>query len=100
MSIGIDIVHTPRVADLMEDENAVRNTFNPDEYTDDVASLAGVLAAKEAYFKAKGAKQDWLSVTVDHDESGRPVITAEDDDHVHVSITHDDEYAAAVVFIE
>ncbi len=104
MKIGIDLVRLSRVTELLENRQALEKIFHPEEITDDVARLAGRLAAKEAYFKARGKKGDWLSVAVRNDEAGRPVITADADadsrDRVSLSITHEGDYAAAVVIIE
>ena len=64
MQVGIDIVKTSRVAKLLEDKNAIKKIFHPQEITDNIESLAGKFAAKEAYFKARGKKEDWLNIEI------------------------------------
>jgi phosphopantetheine--protein transferase-like protein len=102
MHIGIDIVNVNRLKPLMADKNALAKVFNPRETSDNPLRLAGWLAAKEAYFKACGAKSDWLDLAVGHDEYGAPylLIKSERNNRIKLSISHDGEYAMAVAIID
>lgn len=100
MRLGIDLFRISRMKKLMENEDAIRKIFNPSEISDNVETLAGRLAAKEAYFKALGKKEDWLSIEVKKDKRGMPKIITEEKKKIQVSITHEGDYAAAVVIIE
>ncbi len=65
-------------------------------------SLAGIFAAKEAFLKAIGKKEDWLSVWIEKAESGKPEIKSlfiKNKQKAEVSISHAGEYAIAVVII-
>lgn len=65
-------------------------------------NLAGVFAAKEAFMKALGKKVDWREIWVEKLASGQPVlksdlITAQQS--TTLSISHDGDYAVAMVII-
>lgn len=96
MGVGIDIVNITRVKRLMED-GAIKNIFSEAEMTDSIETMAGRFAAKEAYFKAKGKKEDWLSVIVGTHKSGKPFFLS--DQTAELSISHEGEYAVAVVLM-
>ena len=108
IKVGVDIVHIPKLEKLMQNEQAIKNTFHASEikrYTPE--HLAGVFAAKEAFFKAIGKKIGWLSIEVKTQESGRPVIELLEDlkstlqvKNIDLSISHDHEYAIAQVIVE
>ncbi len=95
--LGIDLVHIPRAEDLL-DNNRADQFLTRSESPDTAESFAGIIAAKEAYFKAVGEKLDWKAVEIAHDEKGKPYIATDDD--AQVSITHEDTYAAAVVILQ
>lgn len=66
-------------------------------------SLAGVFAAKEAFFKAIGKKEDWLDVWIEKDKTGKPSLGTtllEPSQKATVSISHAGDYAVAIVIIE
>ena len=85
-----------------------------------VESLAGIFAAKEAFFKAIGRKEDWLSVWIEKnlpspkasadakamtdrsEGQGKPHLYStliKNNQKAEVSISHSGDYAVAVVII-
>ena len=101
MEIGIDIVEIRRIKRVMKKPEIYSRIFNEDEIVDMPESMAGKFAAKEAFFKAIGGdKIDWLNVKVLKEKSGKPYIETYLKDNVKVSISHDGEYATAVVLVE
>ncbi len=122
LGIGMDIVEASRIerAALRVGERFLTRIFTPSEkkYCFGKASpwnsLAARFAAKEAAFKALG--KGWpdcggfLSVEVRMGEHGRPGLLFHGNAgrmaeelgvvSVHVSLTHDGGYAAAVVVLE
>ncbi len=100
MKLGIDLVHIPRIETLLRDAAHVAAVFSPEEMAADVHTMAGRFAAKEAYFKASGAKGDWRSVQVLRRETGEPYLVCPDGARARLSISHDGDYAIAVVLIE
>ncbi len=104
MKTGIDLVHLAAFkkhikniplgkiflqSELQENKNA--------------QSLAGIFAAKEAFFKAIGKKEDWLHVWVEKKSSGQPLMSSvllSKNEKISVSISHDGNYAIAIVIIE
>lgn len=111
--LGIDIVYLP------EFENKLKNlsletVFLGAELSQNktTESLAGVFAAKEAFFKAIGAKKNWLDVWVEKDppspkasegQAGKPRLYStliKSSKKIEVSISHAGDYAIAVVMIK
>jgi len=80
--VGVDLVAVDRVRGLLErhGERFLRRCFDPGEIADrlDVEHLAGLLAVKEAAFKALGPSHPsgitWRDITVGRSSSGRPEI--------------------------
>jgi phosphopantetheine--protein transferase-like protein len=102
MKIGTDIVYVPKILKLMENEGFVKRVFHVSECEEyNAEHLAGVFAAKEAFFKAIDKKPDWLKVEVRKQDTGRPLLVSEFDgvEGVDVSISHDKDYATATVLI-
>jgi len=70
------------------------------------SSVAGRWAAKEAVAKAAGIELTWQEVEILPDELGAPVVSINSSGfdaaqyRVHVSITHERNYAAAVAVVE
>ena len=64
-------------------------------------SLAGVFAAKEAFFKAIGSKEDWLDVWVEKTAEGKPLLrsTLVQNKKSELSISHSGDYVIAVVIL-
>jgi len=92
------------MAEMLEDEGFLTRAFQPSELSDHRAEhLAGILAAKEALFKALDMPPRWDDVEVYQDRSGRPrlrILDGAERPHIislDLSITHDGEYAAAIV---
>ena len=103
MKIGTDIVYIPKFRRLMENEMFIKKVFHRPECKDYRAEhLAGVFAAKEAFFKAVNKKPEWLKVEVRKQKGGRPLLVTEFDGmkDVDVSISHDKDYAMATVVIK
>lgn len=106
--LGTDLVHIPKLTRLLEDTPTLDRLFHADERApEDPAHLAGILAAKEAFFKALGRAPEWLAVEVRHETGGRPFLTFAPHLKMHartecqLSISHDGEYAlAAVVLVD
>lgn len=117
VGIGLDLVKIDRVRALADrwQERFLHRLFTEAERqhclkkASPYASLAGRFAVKEAVLKALGTGWiggvRWVDIQVLNDSAGRPVATA--DGHVrtllnnagvtgiHVSLSHDSEYAIA-----
>ena len=118
--LGIDIVSLPEFEKWLESKAFRRKVFTPEEQAlcDGVANsierYAGKFAAKEAFMKAigKGIRQEvWFTqIAVLNLESGAPYIqasgTAEQAcqelnvGHIHVSVSHTEGTAVAIVILE
>ena len=112
--LGIDIIKTSRMASLMErfGEKSLQR-FLCDEEIKSIKnhkSAAGYWAAKEAFSKALGtgigAQCSFKDIKIYKDERGAPkialshkIITAFSITDAALSITHDGEYAVAVVSV-
>ncbi|MDR0847303.1 MAG: holo-ACP synthase [Lactobacillales bacterium] len=111
--IGCDIVEIKRVEKIIASGSGLVEKFLSGielERFNDMSEnrqkeyLAGRLAAKEAYYKAKGtgicSLEDFGKVEI-CSLLGRPTLQCEGEvDRVHVSISHDNENAIAYVIIE
>lgn len=97
MKIGTDIVKISRIAELSEEEK--RKIFQPAEMERPLQSLAGIFAAKEAIKKAMGTDIDWLDIEIKKEDDGKPTVVIKEDKHVLLSISHDGDYAMAMVII-
>ena len=102
---GIDLVYLPRLRAFLADGAFLRRAFQPAELLDPRPEhLAGLFAAKEACFKALDSQPRWLDVTVEMGE-GRPRLrlspglTPPDLISLDLSITHERDYAVAVVVV-
>ena len=121
MFIGIDIVEIGRIEAMAKrHEKALQRFFTPAEIAycnrrekSRYHSLAGIFAAKEAFFKALGTgfrQGPWHDVEVDHDRLGAPFLrlsgvhalaaAARSTRPPAVSISHDGDYAVAQVIWE
>lgn len=118
VGLGIDAVGVERVARLLDrhGERLVARCFEPGEVRRlrDPQHVAGLLAAKEATFKALGTGWSdgvgWRDVVVVREPNGQPALRLEGAaaeraaalgaDRLHVSITHDGGLAVAVVILE
>ena len=110
---GIDIVYIPRIRRILEEhgDRFVRKILSDKEIsaipqTRREEYIAGRFAAKEALAKATAKKFSLSEVSVINDERGKPAFTDEffrtelADSRVHLSISHDNDYATAFVIIE
>lgn len=104
MEVGTDIVKISRVS--LED-SFVKGILSENELetyemrSDKQQFLAGHFAAKEAFLKALGvglAGADFREVEVRYKEGGQPYIYFHDCEY-SASISHDGEYAIAVVLL-
>ena len=105
ISIGTDIVYIPKMRKLMENDAFIRKVFHSSEFTGSTAEhIAGIFAAKEAFFKAINRKPDWLKVEIKSKKSGRPALETADElkdkfTDIDVSISHEKDYAIATVLV-
>lgn len=104
MKIGIDLVKISEVSKKIL-EDTVGKVFLPTELAQNTTkeNLAGIFAAKEAFFKAIGKKVDWLDVWIEKDDQGQPKLFSNylsSTQNSTMSITHQDDFAIAVVIIE
>lgn len=121
IGIGVDIVEVRRIARALQNgERLKQRVFTPAEveycsgHKNRHQHFAGRFAAKEAALKALGTGWQggirWKDVEVKAGESGRPVLSLygkarerfEDSGarRAHVTITHAQEYAVAMVVLE
>lgn len=106
MKVGCDLVCISQfVASVERSELILEKLFTIYElsHAQTYESLAGIFAAKEAFLKASGLKfKSWHEMEVYKLPSGKPVIRFSGDlsfDSIDVSISHDGDYAMAVVII-
>lgn len=103
---GIDIIHIPKLAKQAQTQGYLDKMLHPSEQHNlEPPHLAGIIAAKEAFFKAINQPLDWLAVEVEYEDSGRPKLNLSEQydtqvSDLDVSISHDHEYAIAQVVIE
>lgn len=104
MKIGVDIISVARIKKLLLNKLAKERVFTVAEINDlgeNAMRLAGRWAAKEAYFKASGHKCDWLEIEVKNKKNGEPYFSKPAKlKNVHLSISHESDYAVAMVVIE
>ncbi len=106
MKCGIDIFHIPRMEKALQDETAIMKLFTPSELVDPRPEhLAGVFAAKEAFFKAINEKPSWLDIEVIYEKNARPKMKlsarySKAVKNLDISISHDKDYAIAFVVLE
>lgn len=100
---GIDIVHIPKMQRLLADARFLERVFHGDERKPFTAEhLAGIFAAKEAFFKAMQKDPKWLFI---HIKGKIPQIhlmpeLEQSIKNTSLSISHDNEYAIAHVLVE
>jgi len=120
---GIDIVEIGRMRKILEGtlkDRFLRRLFTPEEQQfclarrDPVPHFSARFAAKEAFFKALGTGcahgTAWLEVQVRRQEGGAPAILlqgtalqlsiARGVEHIHLSLTHTENWAAATIILE
>lgn len=119
IGLGVDLVAVPRIHRWMKQEKLLQRFFSSEEIEnakrkrDMAESLAGCMAAKEAFGKALGVGLFGLvlkDIMLLNDMRGKPILKVRNEvqtimeqrtgTQALVSITHDAEYAVAVVVIE
>ena len=113
VGIGTDIVRVSRIRGLLERyPNFVTRVFSDGEIdycrqrSSPEQSYAARFAAKEALVKACGASFTFSGVSVINDDSGKPYFSGDalaeisGGGNIHLSISHDTDYAVAFVVIE
>lgn len=120
--IGVDVVMISRIRGALQrwGEKFMRRIFTEEEVAycmrkrDPAPSFAARFAAKEAFFKALGPGQKrgirWKEVGVENEKSGRPSFSIHQDRRVfmdaegiarvHLSLSHDGDFAIAHVVLE
>jgi len=112
--LGIDLVKIDRIKKALDrhGELFLKRFLSEDEIQDsqNTASIAAKWAAKEAVSKALGcgisAKLGFLDIQIQKSENGAPFALLSQKsskifgvEKIHISITHDGDYAVAAAFI-
>lgn len=113
LGLGIDLVEIERLqTQLSENPALMARLFAPSEVGLPPASLAARFAVKEALAKAVGDPRllSWVEIELTKNELGKPELLLAGDtarnvsalgvQSTHVSITHTDNTAAAVVILQ
>ncbi len=120
VGIGLDVVTVSRIAGWLDVPPLCERYFHEDELkavysrgADAPASLAARFAAKEAFAKALGTGFTGLrlrDIRVVNEQFNRPILVLKGSaragierlgvDNVHVSLTHEENLAAAQVILE
>jgi len=118
--IGVDVVQVNRMNKWLEKKGLLEKHFHNDELSkilngqkNAARSLAAKFAAKEAFGKALGTGMRGISlkdILVLNNENGKPRLVLLDTarkkfeesgaQKIHVSLSHEREYAAAVIILE
>ncbi len=120
--LGVDLARIERFRRLISEhkESVIERLFTPDEQAyalrkvDPAPFLAARFAAKEAFLKALGLglRQgvSWREIEVVKDEAGKPMLELQGKTAqifaergggtLHLSLTHDGDYAVASVVLE
>ena len=102
MNIGIDVVECDRVGGIVNDK-----VFSMEELkyiqskNSALSTIAGLFAAKEAYFKAKGTgiiKSELPKVIVGHHDNGQPYYVNEPESALSISHTNSTAVAVCIIF--
>lgn len=110
---GIDIANIGRISKLLDEHGNrfISKVLSPEEKNSIPEArraefIAGRFAAKEALAKATDKNFTLTGISVLNDSRGKPYFTGDfflnelAGHRVHLSITHDTDYAAAFVVIE
>ena len=106
MDIGIDIVNIKRIKKILEryGDRFFNKIFSDEEgglfkkRKTAYESIAGRFAAKEAFMKAKGGYLSWRDIKI-LQSRGRPYIDYHGRIYNGLSISHERDYAVAMVVI-
>ena len=111
ISNGIDLVEIKRFEKLINNKNFINKYFTLQEvkYINNINTMAGIFAAKEAFLKAiKKGINDYIikDIEILHDANKAPYIVLHnqlkkdiDYKNISLSISHDLNYAIASVII-
>ena len=108
LKTGIDLVHVAQIKKMVGNEAALKRLLHRTELhnpgTNRVEHIAGIVAAKEAFFKALGSVPRWLDVEIVYEKNGKPRlkysgILKQKIKEADVSISHDKDYAVASVVL-
>lgn len=104
MAIGIDMVHVPEFTSRLQAAGGAQKVFLAHELTAGQLPqhLAGMFAAKEAFFKALGRKADWHEVWIEYEPNGKPLLRStlcSASQRLEVSISHAGDYTVALVVL-
>ena len=108
VGVGIDVVNIEKFRSLVND-NFILRYFSENERGLRIEKLAGRFAVKEALFKALDVKElfRWDDVEVILEFNGSPKFHFKNhlahyaqDKNIHLSISHSNDNAIAVVIIE
>lgn len=106
--VGNDLVYVPDFARQLDEPRFVQRVFTQKELAQDVGAehLAGIFAAKEAFFKATQlSMKEWSEIEVTREHGGKPRLVYDADKvpvkvlSLDVSITHTREYAMATCVV-
>ncbi|MDL2229226.1 holo-ACP synthase [Treponema sp. OttesenSCG-928-L16] len=120
VGIGVDVVHVRRLDRWMEIPGLPERYFHPEELSSALSrgrgaalSLAARFAAKEAFGKALGIGLAGIvlkDIMVSNSHNGQPEMTLfgtalaalrkNGADRIHISLTHEDDNAIAMVVLE
>jgi NAD(P)H-hydrate epimerase len=120
VGVGVDLVYIKRIDNILKRKGKFLNrVFTEDEVKyfnsrgNNSNHVAGNFAAKEAVVKSLGtgfSKMGWKDIEVLRDDHGKPyvnlygnaysVASTQNIKNIHISITHDGEYAAAYAVAE
>lgn len=104
MTTGIDLVYIPLFhTSLNEGGSFFLNKIftHTEQKIQKTESLAGIWAAKEAFFKATGSNLKPNQIEVNYEKSGRPKLLLPPEfiqmyPVLDISISHDHDYAVAI----
>ncbi|ADC49887.1 4'-phosphopantetheinyl transferase [Alkalihalophilus pseudofirmus OF4] len=113
IGIGIDIVELERIEQLLTKQpRFVQKVLTKEEQSvyqklaekRKIEFMAGRFAAKEAFVKACGTgiskEFGWQDIEVLNEVNGKPVLTADIEAAIHISISHSEKNAVAQVILE
>lgn len=109
MKIGIDIIDVKRIAKLIKNKRFLARVYTKEETrycmgkANKAQHFAVRFATKEAVWKALGRKDIWhRDIGVKNLKDGQPVVLIKGKPRkdITISLSHTDDYAAAVAFVK
>lgn len=102
---GVDIVYIPRIEKMLDNDIVLKKFFHQSELENPRPEhLAGIIAAKEAFFKALGIVPKFLDIQISYNKSGKPRLIVssmfQKFTSYDVSISHDKDYAISFVVLQ